>query len=67
MVIITVLAVSFLPLSNSRYPFVLSKSSMYSVGAPHTWPQALGALVWLIDNVKVGNARCIDEVKPTSC
>lgn len=36
-----------------RYPFVLSKSSMYSVGAPHTWPMALGALMWLIDNVKV--------------
>uniref|UniRef100_A0A8C5H921 Kinetochore protein NDC80 n=1 Tax=Gouania willdenowi TaxID=441366 RepID=A0A8C5H921_GOUWI len=36
-----------------RYPFVLSKSSMYSVGAPHTWPQALGALMWLIDAVKV--------------
>uniref|UniRef100_A0A8C6SXJ4 Kinetochore protein NDC80 n=1 Tax=Neogobius melanostomus TaxID=47308 RepID=A0A8C6SXJ4_9GOBI len=38
-----------------RYPFVLSKVSMYSVGAPHTWPQALGALMWLIDNVKVRN------------
>ncbi|CAG08408.1 unnamed protein product, partial [Tetraodon nigroviridis] len=36
-----------------RYPFVLSKSSMYSVGAPHTWPLALGALMWLIDNVKI--------------
>lgn len=36
-----------------RYPFVLSKSSMCSVGAPHTWPMALGALMWLIDNVKV--------------
>uniref|UniRef100_A0A8C7XSE5 Kinetochore protein NDC80 n=1 Tax=Oryzias sinensis TaxID=183150 RepID=A0A8C7XSE5_9TELE len=35
-----------------RYPFVLSKCSMYSVGAPHTWPQALVALMWLIDNVK---------------
>uniref|UniRef100_A0AAQ4R1Y0 Kinetochore protein NDC80 n=1 Tax=Gasterosteus aculeatus aculeatus TaxID=481459 RepID=A0AAQ4R1Y0_GASAC len=35
-----------------RYPFVLSKSAMYSVGAPHTWPQALGALMWLIDQVK---------------
>ncbi|KAF5909582.1 kinetochore protein NDC80, partial [Clarias magur] len=34
------------------YPFPLSKSSMYSIGAPHTWPQALGALVWLIDTVK---------------
>lgn len=28
---------------------------MYSVGAPHTWPQALGALMWNIDNVKVRN------------
>lgn len=26
---------------------------MYSVGAPHTWPQALAALMWLIDTVKV--------------
>lgn len=30
---------------------------MYSVGAPHTWPQALGALMWLIDNVKVRNKQ----------
>ncbi|XP_030271615.1 kinetochore protein NDC80 homolog isoform X2 [Sparus aurata] len=36
-----------------RYPFVLSKCSMYSVGAPHTWPQALAALMWLIDTVKI--------------
>ncbi|XP_061784319.1 kinetochore protein NDC80 homolog [Nerophis lumbriciformis] len=36
-----------------RYPFVLSKCSMYSVGAPHTWPQALGALMWMIDTVKI--------------
>ncbi|XP_028818040.1 kinetochore protein NDC80 homolog [Denticeps clupeoides] len=38
------------------YPFVISKSSMYSVGAPHTWPQVLGALLWLIDNVKLFNS-----------
>ncbi|XP_071774091.1 kinetochore protein NDC80 homolog [Centroberyx gerrardi] len=35
------------------YPFALSKSSMYSVGAPHTWPQVLGSLIWLTDTVKV--------------
>ncbi|GCC33400.1 hypothetical protein chiPu_0011869 [Chiloscyllium punctatum] len=35
------------------YPFPLSKSSMYTVGAPHTWPLILGALVWLMDNVKL--------------
>ncbi|XP_052317030.1 kinetochore protein NDC80 homolog isoform X1 [Oncorhynchus keta] len=40
-------------LKDLGYPFVLSKSSMYSVGAPHTWPQVLGAVVWLIDTVKV--------------
>ncbi|KAJ8246489.1 hypothetical protein GJAV_G00268390 [Gymnothorax javanicus] len=40
-------------LRDLRYPFALSKSSMFSVGAPHTWPQVLGALVWLIDAVKL--------------
>ncbi|KAM5179602.1 kinetochore protein NDC80 homolog [Mantella aurantiaca] len=35
------------------YPFPLSKSSMYTVGAPHTWPQIVAALVWLIDCVKL--------------
>ncbi|CAB1317232.1 unnamed protein product [Coregonus sp. 'balchen'] len=40
-------------LSAGRYPFPLSKSSMFSVGAPHTWPQVLGALIWLIDTLKL--------------
>ncbi|KAM6951050.1 kinetochore protein NDC80 homolog [Aplochiton taeniatus] len=35
------------------YPFPLSKSCMFSVGAPHTWPQVLVALIWLIDSVKI--------------
>ncbi|XP_044280153.1 kinetochore protein NDC80 homolog [Varanus komodoensis] len=35
------------------YPFALSKSSMYTVGAPHTWPQIVAALVWLIDCIKL--------------
>ncbi|GCB80673.1 hypothetical protein scyTo_0017279, partial [Scyliorhinus torazame] len=35
------------------YPFPLSKSSMYTVGAPHTWPLILGALVWLMDQIKL--------------
>lgn len=26
---------------------------MYSVGAPHTWPQVLGALIWLMDSARV--------------
>ncbi|KAK6302873.1 hypothetical protein J4Q44_G00272280 [Coregonus suidteri] len=40
-------------LKDLGYPFPLSKSSMFSVGAPHTWPQVLGALIWLIDTLKV--------------
>ncbi|NXH12805.1 NDC80 protein, partial [Bucco capensis] len=48
------------------YPFALSKSSMYTVGAPHTWPQIVAALVWLIDCVKLfsamrDNAPAFDE------
>lgn len=39
-----------------RYPFVLSKCSMYSVGAPHTWPQVLGALIWLTELVTITRA-----------
>ncbi|KAF3829923.1 hypothetical protein GH733_001874 [Mirounga leonina] len=35
------------------YPFALSKSSMYTVGAPHTWPHIVAALVWLIDCIKL--------------
>ncbi|KAK3735802.1 hypothetical protein QZH41_007422 [Actinostola sp. cb2023] len=31
------------------YPFTISKSSMFSVGSPHTWPNLLGALCWLIE------------------
>ncbi|XP_001505423.1 kinetochore protein NDC80 homolog [Ornithorhynchus anatinus] len=39
------------------YPFAISKSSMYTVGAPHTWPQIVAALVWLIDCVKLYHAK----------
>ncbi|KAM6217497.1 LOW QUALITY PROTEIN: kinetochore protein NDC80 homolog [Rhynchocyon petersi] len=35
-----------------QYPFAQFKSSMYMVGAPHTWPQIVAALVWLIDCIK---------------
>ncbi|KAI6051349.1 kinetochore protein NDC80 homolog [Marmota monax] len=38
------------------YPFALSKSSMYTVGAPHTWPHIVAALVWLIDCIKIYTA-----------
>ncbi|XP_049995813.1 kinetochore protein NDC80 homolog isoform X3 [Alexandromys fortis] len=38
------------------YPFALSKSSLYAVGAPHTWPHIVAALVWLIDCIKIYHA-----------
>uniref|UniRef100_A0A8C5MMX0 Kinetochore protein NDC80 n=1 Tax=Leptobrachium leishanense TaxID=445787 RepID=A0A8C5MMX0_9ANUR len=44
------------------YPFALSKSSMYTVGAPHTWPQIVAALIWLIDSVKMCRVvKCVEN------
>ncbi|XP_069616611.1 kinetochore protein NDC80 homolog [Ranitomeya imitator] len=43
------------------YPFALSKSSMYTVGAPHTWPQIVAALVWLLDCIKLSIVLTKDE------
>ncbi|XP_032235309.2 kinetochore protein NDC80 homolog [Nematostella vectensis] len=34
------------------YPFNISKSSMFSVGSPHTWPNLLGALCYLIELIR---------------
>nr|XP_034981407.1 kinetochore protein NDC80 homolog [Zootoca vivipara] len=45
------------------YPFALSKSAMCTVGAPHTWPQIVGALVWLTDCVKLFS--CLKENMPS--
>lgn len=36
------------------YPFTISRSSMFAVGSPHTWPAVLAALVWLVDLVNTG-------------
>ena len=38
---------------NFRYPFQISKKGLSSVGAPHTWPAMLAALVWLVDLLNV--------------
>ncbi|XP_073433112.1 kinetochore protein NDC80 homolog [Dendrobates tinctorius] len=43
------------------YPFALSKSSMYTVGAPHTWPQIVTALVWLLDCIKLSCVLTKDD------
>ena len=31
------------------YPFAISKTALYAVGSPHTWPALLGALTWLVE------------------
>jgi len=31
------------------YPYQISKTSLYAVGSPHTWPSLLGALTWLVE------------------
>ncbi|XP_071960436.1 kinetochore protein NDC80 homolog [Antedon mediterranea] len=36
------------------YPFTISKSSLYTIGSPHTWPHLLAALHWLMELVKCG-------------
>jgi kinetochore protein NDC80 len=32
-----------------NYPFQISKSSLYAVGSPHTWPALLAALSWVVE------------------
>lgn len=36
------------------YPFMISKTAMYALGSPHTWPTILAALVWMVDLIKFG-------------
>ncbi|XP_069137112.1 kinetochore protein NDC80 homolog isoform X2 [Argopecten irradians] len=36
------------------YPFTITKSSMHSVGSPHTWPTLLAALHWLVNLIRWG-------------
>ena len=31
------------------YPFNISKTALYAVGSPHTWPGLLAAVTWLIE------------------
>lgn len=32
-----------------NYPFQLSKSALFAVGSPHSWPSVLAALAWLVE------------------
>ena len=35
------------------YPFMISKSYMFALGSPHTWPHILAAVSWLLDYIQV--------------
>ncbi|MEW5310795.1 MAG: hypothetical protein WDW38_002558 [Sanguina aurantia] len=32
-----------------NYPFQISKSGLFAVGSPHSWPAVLAALTWLVE------------------
>lgn len=32
-----------------KYPFQISKSALFAVGSPHTWPGLLAALNWMVE------------------
>ena len=32
-----------------KYPFPISRSALYAVGSPHSWPSLLAALTWLVE------------------
>lgn len=37
------------------YPFNISKTALYAVGSPHTWPGLLAAITWLIELLNYDN------------
>lgn len=39
-----------------RYPFQLSPKQLAAVGSANAWPKFLGALVWLVDLVELGES-----------
>jgi kinetochore protein NDC80 len=56
-----------------RYPFGISRSALFAVGSPHTWPGLLAALVWLTELLcyeeKAVRPRCtfFRPIKPPMC
>ncbi|VDK46504.1 unnamed protein product [Gongylonema pulchrum] len=44
------------------YPAPLKPSTMQTIGAPHTMPQLLGALVWLIDLISMSGELSPQEL-----
>ncbi|GJQ12747.1 hypothetical protein GpartN1_g4538.t1 [Galdieria partita] len=46
-----------------KYPFTISKSTLYAVGSPHTWPTLLGLLVWITDLLAYDEQATSQETK----
>ncbi|EME26412.1 Kinetochore protein NDC80 [Galdieria sulphuraria] len=46
-----------------KYPFTISKSTLYAVGSPHTWPTLLGLLVWITDLLAYDEQASSQETK----
>lgn len=47
-----------------NYPFQISKSALYAAGSPHSWPNLLAALAWLVDLYNIQERQA--EVKQQS-
>ena len=39
------------------YPFLISKSSMFTIGTPHTWPTMLAGLSYVVDLINVSTRK----------
>ncbi len=55
-----------------RYPFGISKSALFAVGSPHTWPGLLAALTWLVELLNyeekaVRHSLASSDSSPTRC
>ena len=42
------------------YPFLISKSSMFTIGTPHTWPTMLAGLSYVVDLINVSTHTHLD-------
>ena len=44
------------------YPTNISKTAIQAVGSPHSWPNLLAALLWLVELLNY--QRCVEEARP---
>ncbi len=48
-----------------NYPFQISKSALFAVGSPHSWPAVLAALTWLVELLNY-NEKVEEASNPSS-